>query len=155
MIYFDGDYANQLKAKVEAAQKEIDVCMYVWRWYQNDPTLELQQVYIALLRAAAKGIRVRILTDFPEVAARMRMDGLDAVSVPPSKIMHAKMFIFDDREVALGSHNMTKRSTTKNHEATAVLTDFESVQQAKTYFNAIWSTYASSKAYQLDAARGV
>lgn len=147
MIYFDGDYTTQLKAAIETATEKIDVCMYVWRWYQNDPTLELQQVYIALLRAANKGVRVRILTDFPDVAARMRMDGLNAVSVPASKIMHAKMFIIDSKLVALGSHNMTKRSTTKNHEATAVLTDFESVQQAETYFNAIWSTYASSKTY--------
>lgn len=145
MIYFDGDFTSELLKELEKAEYKVDVCMYVWRFYQNDPTLEVQKVYTALLRLATKGVKVRILTDFPEAAARMRQDGLNAFAVPATRIMHTKMFIIDEDCVTIGSHNMTKRSTVKNLEATAILHDFESIDAAQRYFEIIWRTYAESK----------
>jgi phosphatidylserine/phosphatidylglycerophosphate/cardiolipin synthase-like enzyme len=146
MIFFDSDYAKELNKKVSSTTTSIDVCMYVWRWAPNDPTADVQKLYVSLLSAAARGVRVRVLSHFPENTAKMRFDGLDAVTVPANRILHAKMFIIDGSSVFLGSHNMTVRSTTSNHEVSAELDDYESVQQAIRYFNAIWGNYASSKA---------
>lgn len=144
MIYFDGEYAPELAQAIRGAKHRVWVAMYVWRWYVNRPESELQQVYIALLNAQNRGLDVRIMTDFPEVAAKMRADGLNAIETDKSRIMHAKMVLLDHAAVYVGSHNMTHRSNTHNHEATAVLLDFESVKQAERYYSTVWSAYAKS-----------
>lgn len=146
MIYFDGDYGKRLAAEIFSASKSVDVCMYVWRFYENDPQAYVQQVYIALLRATARGVRVRVLTHFPEVAARMRMDGINAITVPATRTLHAKMFILDSRIVGLGSHNMTKRSLERNHESSTLIEEPQAVANAEQYFNSLWGMYAGSKA---------
>lgn len=142
MIYFDSDYAKVLAAEIFSASKSVDVCMYVWRFYANDPQAYVQQVYTALLRATARGVRVRVLTHFPDVAARMRKDGINAIVVPATRTLHAKMFILDGRIVGLGSHNMTKRSTERNHESSTMIDDPQAVANAEQYFNTLWGMYA-------------
>lgn len=146
MIYLDSDYAKILAAEIFSASKSVDVCMYVWRFYANDPQAYVQQVYTALLRAAARGVRVRVLTHFPDVAARMRKDGINAITVPATRTLHAKLFIIDSFLLGLGSHNMTKRSTERNHEASIITDDTEAVAHVEQYFNTLWGMYANSKA---------
>lgn len=145
MIYFDGDYIPELVRKVQGTKQSLDICMYVWKFHETDPTLGAQQLYIEILRAKARGVRVRVLTDFPNIAARFKLDGLEAISVPAQQILHAKMFIFDETACGIGSHNITKRSTTRNHEASVILEDYESIAQAKAYFERVWGYYASGK----------
>lgn len=147
MIYFDSDYGKRLAQEIDKATSAVDVCMYVWRFYENDPQSYVQQVFIALLRAASRGVRVRILTHFPDVAAKLKHQGLDVVLVPSTRILHAKMFIIDERTVCLGSHNMTKRSLERNHEASLIISEPAVVRRAGQYFETLWGNYAKSGAY--------
>lgn len=144
MIYFDGEYAPELARAIGGATRRVWVAMYVWRWYVNRPDSDLQRAYVALLNAQKRGLDVRVMTDFPEVAAKMRADGINAIETDKSRLMHAKMVLLDDAAVYVGSHNMTHRSHGHNHEATAVLLDTESILQAERYYSTVWSNYAKS-----------
>lgn len=144
MIFFDNTYGDELAASIAGAEKEIDIAMYVWRRTDESPTLNLTKIITELLRARARGVRVRVLTDFAGSAAYLRNVGIEAVAIETGRTLHSKLCIIDSRCVYVGSHNMTKRSLNSNWEATARLDDYESVAQAKTYYNMIWDSYAGS-----------
>lgn len=146
MIYTDGDYALKLAAEIFGASRKIDVMMYVWRFYPNDPNTAAQRVYTAMLRAVARGVRVRVLTAFPEVAEQLRADGIEAIAVPASRTAHAKFFILDNEILCVGSHNMTKRALENSHEASIITDDTDVVAHMSKYFEVLWGTYANSKA---------
>lgn len=144
MIYFDDKYGDELALAIAGASERVDMAIYVWRRSGENPTLNLSKIITELIRAKARGVRVRIITDFPNSAAMLRYEGLDAVAVETGRTMHAKLTIIDQKYVFVGSHNMTKRSLNNNYEVTARLDDAESISQADTYFGLIWDYYAGS-----------
>lgn len=144
MIFFDSTYGDALALAIAGANEKVDVAMYVWRRTDENPTLNLSKIITELLRASARGVQVRIMTDFPTSAAMLRHEGLDAVAVETGRTMHAKMVVIDHKCVFIGSHNMTKRSLNSNYEVTARLDGFEYAAQAHQYFDMMWDYYAGS-----------
>lgn len=144
MIFFDSTYGDALALAIAGASEKVDVAMYVWRRTDENPTLNLSKIITELLRARARGVRVRIITDFPNSAAMLRHEGLDAVAIETGRTMHAKMVVIDQKIVFVGSHNMTKRSLNSNYEVTMRNDDLETALQAQQYFDLMWDFYAGS-----------
>lgn len=145
-IYTDGEYIPQLVREMQKATQEIRICMYVWRQHPNNPQTPTQQLFTEILRAREKGVRVRVLTDFQDVAKDFTKCGVEAVALQARPLLHAKLFVFDSTAVGVGSHNCTQRSTTSNHEMSVISRELEPILQAQVYFDKLWETYAGRKA---------
>ena len=147
-ICFDSDYLYRLVREVQKAERSIDIAMYIWRDYSHNPQEPAQQLFIEILRAKARGVRVRVITDFQSSAEMFSQAGVEAIPLQAQPLLHAKLFIIDSAVVALGSHNITHRSTTKNHEVSIITRELEPVLQAQKYFDTLWENYGSRKIVQ-------
>ena len=137
-IILDNNYANKARLFVLDATSEIRLCAYAWRWYDAEPALPIQQFNVELLRAALRGVQVRVLVDTEAMARKFKLLGFDVRAVQPTRMLHTKAIVIDRHTLILGSHNLTKRANTDNYEMSVALQDFEAVEQFINYFDRLW-----------------
>lgn len=126
-------YASRVLDVINDAQRTIDIMMYEWRWYENDPAHPIQLINQALVRAVRRGVRVRALTYRATITSKLREVGIDAKAWGSSKLMHSKMLILDGKAVVMGSHNFTGSAITSNIETSLLVYD-DDIAQAKTEY---------------------
>lgn len=124
------DAAGVWRAMFDGAKESIDVAEL---YMSDDPRASaaapspLGVVTAALVRAAERGVRVRILLDegfsakYPELPARLAaVEGVSLRKIDGKAygggILHAKYFVVDGREAYLGSQNYDYRSLSHIHE---------------------------------------
>lgn len=118
-------------AMIDSARTTLDVAQF---YMSDDPAAtaeapsELGKVVLAMKRAAARGVRVRVLLEdafyakypaLPEALAKEKgfsVRRIDGKSAYGGGILHAKYFVVDDREAYLGSQNFDYRSLSHIHE---------------------------------------
>lgn len=115
---------------VDGAKTTLDLAEF---YMSDDPTpgappSALSKVVDAVIRAAGRGVRVRVLVEsafrgkYPELPERLgRVPGIEVTSVDGKTlygggILHAKYFVVDGREAYLGSQNFDYRSLRHIHE---------------------------------------
>lgn len=109
---------------------------------------KLEPALAALERAAARGVRVRLLVDetfhakYPETVARLGAKGVTVrrwdVAKATGGVLHAKYFVVDGREAYLGSQNFDWRSLAHIHEIGAHLGDLAVVAGLAAIFSGDW-----------------
>lgn len=139
-IILDGTYADRAMAFIADASHEIRICAYAWRWYDSEPELAIQKFNIALWRAQRRGVVVRILVDTVAMATAFTSLGFNVRSVVPTRMLHTKALVIDEKTLVIGSHNLTKRATRDNYEASLAIQDFEIVAQFIDYFDRLWNS---------------
>jgi len=110
---FDGEYAggpDELLARaVDAAQSSVDIAAY---------DFDLLSVARAVLRAAGRGVPVRIVVDsdnwHTEALDLLRGAGIPVVGDGGDALMHDKFVVIDGREVWAGSMNLTINDAYRN-----------------------------------------
>lgn len=123
------DAADLWPRMFDAAARTIDVAEF---YLSNGPEPaapfrgKLEPALAALERAAARGVRVRLLVDetfhakYPETVARLGAKGVAVrrwdVAKATGGVLHAKYFVVDGREAYLGSQNFDWRSLAHIHE---------------------------------------
>jgi phosphatidylserine/phosphatidylglycerophosphate/cardiolipin synthase-like enzyme len=127
-------YASRVLDLINDSQRTIDIMMYEWRWYENDPGHPIQILNQALVRAVRRGVKVRALTFRGTITAKLREIGIDARAWSSSKLMHSKMLIFDGRAVVMGSHNFTGSAIQSNIETSVLFYDEEIAKIKTDYF---------------------
>lgn len=137
-IILDNNYAIKARAFILDATSEIRLCAYAWRWYDSEPALPIQQFNVELLRAALRGVQVRVLVDTEAMARKFKLLGFEVRAVQPTRMLHTKAIVIDRHTLILGSHNLTKRANTDNYELSVALQDFEAVEQFINYFDRLW-----------------
>lgn len=80
-VFFDSDYLSRLMREVQKAKRSIDIAMYIWRDYSHNPQEPAQQLFIEILQAKARGVRVRVITDFQSSAEMFSATGVEAISL--------------------------------------------------------------------------
>ena len=116
-----------------------------------------RRVRIALVRAVARGVRVRVLVpergDVPVVhfAVEAMFDtllrrGIEIYSLP-GPMLHAKTAIIDDEFTTIGSYNLDERSWRKNLEVNLAVLDPAFARHVRTWFE-----YDLSRARRVDLA---
>ena len=137
-IILDNNYAVKARSFVLDATSEIRLCAYAWRWYDAEPALPIQQFNVELLRAALRGVQVRVLVDTEAMASKFKLLGFDVRAVQPTRMLHTKAIAIDRQTLILGSHNLTKRANSDNYEMSVALQEFEAVEQFINYFDRLW-----------------
>lgn len=139
-LIVDNEYAEIAADFVRAAHSEIRIFAYAWRWYENEPEIDIQKLNIELLRAYGRGVHVRCLVDTEKMVQTFATLGFDVRCVVNTRMLHTKAIGIDTKTLILGSHNMTKRATTDNFEMSVLTQEFQVVDQYNAYFDAMWNS---------------
>lgn len=143
-------YIKKLIDSVNAAKYSIDIIQYQWNFYPFKPQCLLQQLNRTVLAKIQGGVKCRVLLNkegrAPQVtvvnqnASRFLSEAGAVVKFGRSfPITHAKLFIFDDDAVILGSHNLSTRAITVNNESSALIKGRGVAVEFRRYFDALWS----------------
>jgi cardiolipin synthase len=135
--------------RIKAAKHRIDLA--------NSYFVPDRRVRIALTRAVARGVRVRVLVpekgDVPAVhyAVEAMFDtllrrGVEVYSMP-GPMLHAKTAIIDDEFTTIGSYNLDERSWRKNLEVNVAVLD-----PAFARYVSSWFEYDLAGAKRVDLA---
>lgn len=130
---YHGGIDEVIAAQIDGVQTTLDIAAYEF----NSPALTA-----AVLRAKARGVRVRVVTDDEDGLgdAETTLHQLEAAKIPiatdqRSALMHDKFMILDSATVITGSWNFTVNDTYRNNNNALVLRSQTAVQDYQAEFN--------------------
>jgi len=129
----DGEYFPAFMQAIDGAKSEIVLSFFLFKT-NGYSTSYPDRLAAALVRAAERGVRVRIIlergngakrsevdTSNRETAARLKKRGIDVRFDSPEITTHTKVAVIDGRYIFLGSHNLTSSALKYNHELSVVI----------------------------------
>lgn len=137
-LILDRRFCEKAIEFVKDAKSEIRLCAYAWRWYPSEPGTGIQKFNIELKRAVFRGIKVRCLLNNYSMWKQFSDLGFDCRYVDRNRFLHTKAIVVDRKTLVLGSHNLTKRATGANFEASIAIQEFEPIEQFVEYFDKMW-----------------
>lgn len=129
------DFPKVVIPLIDSALFSIDVLVFDWRFYHNDPSNPVSEFNTAIARAVRRGVNVRCLVQNVGVVERLTELGCWAKKLNSKRILHTKLLIIDKKRVIMGSHNYTQRAFSSNHEASIFVHLAEENNQLVQYFN--------------------
>lgn len=132
------DYPTKVVPLINKAKKNIDIVMFDWRWYENQPAHAVQKFNIAIAQARARGVMIRAVLNFTRAKDVLEKIKVQVHLMKDRRVVHAKMILIDDEIVILGSHNLTKNAFTSNHEASIAIAIPPESTRFREYFNNLW-----------------
>ena len=141
-LLIDNDFITKAIEIVKNATRSINICAYAWRWYENAPEKQIQQLNTLLVQKARAGVTVNAILDQRSQALKISGYGITTKTYPTDRAMHTKAILVDDGTLIIGSHNLTERGTAENYETSILTTDKETCYQFADYFRRMWQNYA-------------
>lgn len=143
-LILNNNWSNMVLPIIKDAKNNIKICAYAWRWYPNEPEIDIQKFNSVLLKKAKNGVVINALVDKIITKDIFNSLGIKCRNLNSNKMVHTKAICVDDKYLILGSHNLTKRATFDNLEISVIINDFETVQQFVKYFTTLWGSSATS-----------
>ena len=116
------DYPTKVIPYIDNAKSSIDIIVYDWRWYPNNPGFNVQQFNLALVRAVSRGVTVQAVINAPQLLPILTEAGIKARCTRNRRTLHAKFLCIDNKTLVIGSHNFTKNAFNFNLEV-SILTE--------------------------------
>jgi len=135
------EFPKKVIPLIENARKTIDIIVFDWRWYPQDPGAQVQLFNQAIVRAVRRGVKVRAIANNDEIVRILNSVGCEAKRLLTEKLVHAKMMIIDDEIVIIGSHNYTQSAFHMNLELSVILDNLEKISDFKNFFQNLYNTY--------------
>jgi phosphatidylserine/phosphatidylglycerophosphate/cardiolipin synthase-like enzyme len=144
-VYFSrtDPVAKIIIREIEAAQKSIHLLIY---------SLTDDDVADALIRAAKRGVDVRIVMDKSQTSEKHSLNELLTQKLGAKRviertgkgrgIMHEKMAVYDGLTVSLGSYNWTDNARDNNWENLILLRDAALAARCEAEFQRVWTSPA-------------
>lgn len=145
-------FIKKLVDMVSQAKYSIDVIQYQWNFYKGKPKSQIQGLNRTVIGKAKGGTKFRVL-----LAKEGRSQHLTAINMQTKKVLgdaginvkfgrsfpttHAKLWVFDDDAVILGSHNLSNRSVTVNVETSVLIKSRVVAVEYKRYFDLLWNLF--------------
>lgn len=111
------DFVRIVIPLIDTVQYSIDIIVYDWRYYKNEPACAVSLFNNSIARACRRGVRVRCLVQNGAILEYLKILGCDARKLPTGRILHTKLLILDNSGTIIGSHNYTKHAFESNFEA--------------------------------------
>lgn len=134
------NYSSYAKNLFNNASKSINVAVFDWRWYPNDPASPMQLLNQSLLHARRRGCEVRAFTSSTKITKLLISLGIKAKSHQHRSLFHPKLVIIDNEHVLIGSHNWSNSAMERNIEATAHIQNHDFATKCNNYFEIIWQS---------------
>ena len=129
------EFPDMVIPLIENAKKSIDVIVFDWRWYPQNPGSTVQLFNQAMVRAARRGVDIRVIANNDQIISTLKSQGISAKRALTAKLVHCKMMVVDSEIVVLGSHNYTQNGFEQNLEVSVIIEDDECVLRFQNYFN--------------------
>lgn len=123
---------------IENAVKSIEIIVFDWRWYPQDPGASVQLFNQAIVRAVRRGVKIRVIANNDEIVRVLKSVGCEAKKLKTASLVHCKFMIIDDGLVITGSHNYTQSAFQMNLEASVIFEDLEAALSLKNFFKNLW-----------------
>ncbi len=120
---------------IDQADESIDIIVYDWRFYKHDPSSAISLFNHALVRAKARGVKIRALVNSKITMGILKELGFDARCLTTDITVHSKLMILDNKKLVMGSHNFSQNAFTSNHEASVLFNLSEPDNEWTRYFN--------------------
>lgn len=132
------EFPKKIIPLIEGSTQTIDIVVFDWRWYPNEPANPVQLFNQSLVRAVRRGVKVRAIVNNDEVLETLKSCGVLAKRLFAKSLLHAKLMIIDQKIVIIGSHNYTQSAFTMNCEISAMFSDLEAATQFLDFFESLW-----------------
>jgi len=133
-----GEYSGEVIKLINDTVKSIEIVMFDWRWYGEDPTNPMQLINNALVRAVRRGVTIRALTGNKKIVPLLIQQGIMTKKINKRGLLHSKLLILDSELIVLGSHNLTGSAMYSNIETSMIIPCKESAQQFIEFFKRLW-----------------
>jgi len=134
-IIIGREYPQVAGELVQEAKRSIKILIYDWRWYKNEIGTKIQKFNQELLKSANSGVSVEALVNIDVIKSQFQNEKIKIKRIDTSRTMHAKMIIFDEKKVLLGSHNLTKNAFEINWEISVLVDEPEAVAKCLDFYN--------------------
>lgn len=146
---FTKDYIGVVAKEIKLAEKSIWVAMFEWVWYPGQHTGSIQDVNRELCIRAKNKTDVRVILHNESMgrtlhkmnrktAGHLKQSGAQIKWGNTGTPLHAKVWIFDEARVIIGSHNISVRASRTNVEV-SVLCDVPDMADVMVkWFNELW-----------------
>jgi len=129
------DFPKVVIPLIDSALYSLDIIVFDWRFYKNDPANPVSLFNTAIARAVRRGVNVRCLVQSAGVVDNLKALGCDARKLHSKRILHTKLLIVDKKRVIIGSHNYTQNAFSSNYEASIFVQLASEKNQLVEYFN--------------------
>ena len=123
---------------IEEAKYSIKIVVFDWRWYPQDPGNPVQLFNQAIVRAVRRGVKVSAVSNTDQIVQILKAQGCEAKKPPIKNLIHAKLMIFDDKDLVIGSHNFTQNAFTVNQEISTYIPDCPDIENYLRFFKALF-----------------
>jgi len=127
---------------IDSAKNSIDIIVYAWCWYSQNPGASVQLFNQAILRAVRRGVKVRVIANYDRIVNILKGEGCQAKRLDTKGLVHYKMMIIDNKIVITGSHNYTESAFERNLELSVILSNFDNISPFVSYFNNLFNSHA-------------
>jgi phosphatidylserine/phosphatidylglycerophosphate/cardiolipin synthase-like enzyme len=133
------NYPLKIIPLIEKAKKSIDLIVFDWRFYPNEPGNPAQKFNNALISAIRRGVEVRGVANMKDIAEVMNKLGAKIRNLNTRRLVHTKLMMIDNEQVIIGSHNFTQSAFTLNFEVSILLDDQNLISELKEYFTNLYN----------------
>ena len=123
---------------IDQAVKSIDIIVFDWRWYPQDPGASVQLFNQSIVRARRRGVRVRAIVNNDEIIRVLKEVGCEAKKLITQSLVHSKLMIIDYSLVISGSHNYTQSAFQMNLETSVIFDDAVAAVGFQKFFEGLW-----------------
>ena len=139
-ILIGKEFPQNVIPLLDLAKKSIDIIVFDWRWYPQDPGALCQLFNQAIVRASRRGVQVRAIANHGEIIKILNDLGCQAKKLTTQRLVHCKIMIIDGECLISGSHNYTQNAFNINYEMSLILHDAEAALVATNFFNNLFSS---------------
>jgi phosphatidylserine/phosphatidylglycerophosphate/cardiolipin synthase-like enzyme len=137
-IIIGKEFPEKVIPLIDQAKGTIDVVVFDWRWYPQNPGSPVQLFNQSIARAIKRGVVVRAVANTPEIVGILNQIGARAKKLNTPKLVHAKFIIIDDQYLVIGSHNYTETAFLMNYEVSVIIEDENVIKRVKEFFNNLY-----------------
>jgi len=114
------DFPKKVMPFIDHAVNSIDIIVFDWRWYPQNPGASVQLFNQAILRAVRRKVKVRVIANSDKIINILKAEGCQVKKLTTKKLVHCKMMIVDEQIAIVGSHNYTESAFQWNLELSVV-----------------------------------
>jgi len=135
------NFAKIVIPLIKQTKKTIDILVYDWQWYPNEPGTNIQKFNNSIVNLAEQKKQIRVITNTKKTIFILNNHKIKTKKIYSKRLVHAKIMIIDNEKIILGSHNYTKNAFNINHEVSVILTNNNDLQTFIDFFNRLWGKY--------------
>jgi len=136
------EFPKKVVPLIERATKSIDIIVFDWRWYPQDPGASVQLFNQAILRAIRRGVKIRVIANNDGIVNILKSEGCQTRRLITKSLVHCKVMIIDEQTMVTGSHNYTESAFQMNLELSVIFDDPSAINKSLVFFNNLFNSNA-------------